>query len=85
MGGNLNLFVSEALARKRLSTGMSVEDLSRMTGISAERLTEYESDSSGMDFRSLQLIADALDEDIVVFFSGFLLDRQKSGQEIIDT
>ncbi len=56
-----------------------------MTGISAERLTEYESDSSGMDFRSLQLIADALDEDIVVFFSGFLLDRQKSGQEIIDT
>jgi transcriptional regulator with XRE-family HTH domain len=85
MGGNLNLFVSEALARKRVSAGMSVEDLSGVTGISSERLTEYESDSSGMDFRSLQLIADALHEDVVVFFSGFVLDRQKSSQEVIDT
>ncbi len=71
MVGELSLFVSDALRRKRLAASLSVDDLARLTGIAAARLNDYETSSKAMDFETLQTIADALDGDVLDFFSGY--------------
>ena len=75
MGGSLNLYVSDAITRKRVSAGLSIDELARLSGITAKQLVEFEHDSGGMDFRSLQALADALGEDVACFFSGYVLER----------
>ncbi len=75
MAGALNLFVSDAITRKRVEAGMSIDELARLSGLTGEKLAEFEHDSGGMDFRSLQALADALGEDVASFFSGYVLAR----------
>lgn len=85
MVGDLVIFVSNSLRRKRIAAGLSVDDLSRLTGISAESLNHYETSSKVMDFETLQTIADSLDGDVLSFFDGYVpshpktLDRPSEG------
>jgi transcriptional regulator with XRE-family HTH domain len=78
MTGDLSRFVSGSLRRKRIAAGISVDELARLTGISAERLNEYEANSKVMDFETLQTIADALDGDVLSFFTGYVPSHPKT-------
>jgi transcriptional regulator with XRE-family HTH domain len=84
MLGELNLFVSNALRRKRLAARLSVDELARMTGIPAERLSEYEANLKPMDFPALQTIAEALDGDVLDFVNGFVAGNRKSHEGASD-
>ena len=61
--------VSQKLRYARLRASLSIDDLSKSTGLPSEQLSQFEIDSRDMKFSQLEVVAEALDAEILSFFS----------------
>jgi transcriptional regulator with XRE-family HTH domain len=69
----VKLHVSKTLRTKRLAAGLSLGEVSKQTGMSVEKLANYEKDSTGMSTEELQLITSVLKIEFSEVFEGYKL------------
>jgi transcriptional regulator with XRE-family HTH domain len=73
MSDPLKLHVSEIIHSRRVAAGLSLEDISKQTGIEIRRLSKYEADSTGMSTEELQKITAAIGVEFSEVFEAYKL------------
>jgi transcriptional regulator with XRE-family HTH domain len=79
MAHDLWISVGKRIAEARQVENLKLEELAELTGITADRLKQFESDSRGLNLEQLTNIALFVKRDIMWFFEG-LTPQQSLGQ-----